>query len=93
MVVLVGLLFVFVYPTRTFLEQRRETEQARDQLALLQSQRARLQAQAKDLSKDGEVVRIARERYGLVQPGQIPFLILPTPTTTTTPAKPRTTVP
>ncbi len=93
-VVLVGLLFAFVYPTRTYLEQRRETRDAEAQLQLLQSQRAQLQAEAKDLSKDSEVIRIARERYGLVQPGQIPFLILPTPTTTTTaPAKPATTAP
>ena len=96
-VALVALLFAFVYPTRTYLEQRRETRDAGAQLELLQSQRAQLQAQAKDLSKDSEVIRIARERYGLVQAGQIPFLILPTPTSTTTPAttptKPATTTP
>jgi cell division protein FtsB len=92
-VVLVGLLFVFVYPTRTFLDQRRENRDAQAQLDLLKAQRAQLQAQAKDLSKDSEVTRIARERYGLVQPGQIPFVILPTPTTTTTPARPATTAP
>jgi cell division protein FtsB len=92
-VALVGLLFAFVYPTRTYLDQRRETRDAEAQLELLRSQRAQLQTQAKDLSKDSEVIRIAREHYGLVQPGQIPFVILPTPTTTTTPAKPGTTVP
>jgi len=92
-VALVGLLFVFVYPTRTFLDQRHETQQAEAQLALLQGQRAQLQAQAKSLTSDAEVIRIARERYGLVKPGEIPFVILPTPatspaastTTTTTP--------
>jgi len=34
-VVLVGLLFAFVYPTRTFLDQRDDTNRARAQLALL----------------------------------------------------------
>ena len=36
-VVLVGLLFAFVYPTRTFLDQRADTNRARAQLELLRS--------------------------------------------------------
>ena len=44
LVVLVGLLFAFVYPTRTFLDQRDETNKARAQLEVLQSENARLVA-------------------------------------------------
>ena len=36
LVVLVGLLFAFVYPTRTFLDQRADTNKARAQLEVLQ---------------------------------------------------------
>jgi cell division protein FtsL len=75
----VGLLFAFVYPTRTFLEQRDEMH-----LSVLDRENAKLEAEAKRLQNDAEIERIARERYGLVKPGERPFVIIPAPTTTTT---------
>jgi cell division protein FtsL len=83
LVVLVGLLFAFVYPTRTFLDQRDETNKARSQLEVLQSENARLARESKRLSTDSEIERLAREKYGLVKPGEKPFVILPSPTTPT----------
>jgi cell division protein FtsL len=83
LVVLVGLLFAFVYPTRTFLDQRDETNKARSQLEVLQSENARLSRESKRLSTDSEIERLAREKYGLVKPGEKPFVILPSPTTPT----------
>jgi cell division protein FtsL len=85
LVVLVGLLFAFVYPTRTFLDQRADTNKARTQLEVLQSENARLDRESKRLSTDAEIERLAREKYGLVKPGERPFVILPAPSTTTTP--------
>ena len=85
LVVLVGLLFAFVYPTRTFLDQRNETNKARAQLDLLESENARLSRESKRLSTDSEIERLAREKYGLVKPGERPFVILPAPTSSTTP--------
>jgi cell division protein FtsL len=94
LVVLVGLLFAFVYPTRTFLDQRSQTNKARAQLEVLQSENARLAHESKRLSTDSEIERLAREKYGLVKPGERPFVILPSPTTpTTTPAAPTSTEP
>ena len=55
LVVLVGLLFAFVYPTRTFLDQRDETNKARAQLEVLQSENARLARESKQLSTDSEI--------------------------------------
>jgi cell division protein FtsL len=86
LVVLVGLLFAFVYPTRTFLDQRDETNKARAQLGVLQSENARLARESKQLSTDSEIERLAREKYGLVQPGERPFVILPAPSSTVPPA-------
>jgi cell division protein FtsB len=80
----VGLLFAFVYPTRTFLEQRDEMHRAGQQLSVLDRENAKLEAEAKRLQNDAEIERIARERYGLVKPGERPFVIIPAPTTTTT---------
>jgi cell division protein FtsL len=85
LVVLVGLLFAFVYPTRTFLDQRSQTNKARSQLEVLQSENARLARESKRLSTDSEIERLAREQYGLVKPGERPFVILPAPSSTTPP--------
>jgi len=86
LVALVGLLFAFVYPTRTFLDQRAETNDARTQLSTLQSENARLARESKRLSTDSEIERLARQKYGLVKPGERAFVILPAPTTTALPA-------
>jgi cell division protein FtsB len=85
LVVLVGLLFAFVYPTRTFLDQRDQTNNARTQLEVLQAENARLTRESKRLSTDSEIERLARENYGLVKPGERPFVILPAPTASTAP--------
>ena len=86
-VVLVGLLFAFVYPTRTFLDQRTETKDARTRLALLERENAKLAAEAKRLQDPAEVEKLARG-YGLVKPGEQAFVIVPAPTTTAPPAPP-----
>ncbi|MFI5053749.1 MAG: septum formation initiator family protein [Acidimicrobiia bacterium] len=94
LVVLVGLLFAFVYPTRTFLDQRKQTGTARAQLDLLRGENAKLTKEAEQLRRDGVIEQIARENYGLVKPGETPFVILPAPTTTTvSPAPSPTTTP
>jgi cell division protein FtsB len=80
-VVLVGLLFAFVYPTRTFLDQRADTNRARAQLELLRSENERLAQETKKLQSDSEIERRGRA-YGLVRPGERPFVIIPEPTTT-----------
>jgi cell division protein FtsB len=83
--VLVGFLFVFVYPTRTFLQQRDQTNSAQQRLELLRRQTKRLQQETKKLKGNAEVERLARERFGLVRPGETPYVIVPTPTTTAAP--------
>jgi cell division protein FtsB len=79
-VVLVGLLFAFVYPTRTFFDQRADTGKARTQLELLRSENTKLAREAKKLQSDAEIERRARA-YGLVKPGEQPFVVIPAPTT------------
>jgi cell division protein FtsB len=87
---LVGLLFVFVYPTRTFLQQRNQIRAAQQHLAQLNRDTARLESQSRQLQADAAVERIAREQYGLVKPGETPYVIVPTAPPTTTPAAPAT---
>jgi cell division protein FtsL len=83
---LVGLLFVFVYPTRTYLQQRNQIQAAQQHLVQLSRDTARLESQSRQLQTDAAVERIAREQYGLVKPGEIPYVIVPTAPPTTAPA-------
>jgi cell division protein FtsB len=91
---LVGFLFVFVYPTRTFLQQRSQKNAAERQLEVLHQQTKMLQDQTKKLTTDAEVERLARERFGMIRPGETPYAPIPVPMTTTpTTTTPTTTTP
>ena len=87
-VVLLGVLFAFVYPTQSFLDQHGQTTKARAQLDLLRAENAKLADAVRKLHDDDEIDRIARQEYGLVKPGETPYVILPAPTTTTAPPPP-----
>ena len=78
----VALLFVFVFPARTLLAQRQQTEKERSELELLQEQSRKLEEESRRLQSDAEVERMAREQYGFVYPGEHPYVVVPPPTTT-----------
>jgi cell division protein FtsB len=81
----VGALFAFVYPTRTFVEQRREVRSAERRLEVLQRTTRALERDNARLASDAEVERRAREDYGLVRPGETPYVLVPAPPTTWVP--------
>jgi len=87
-IALVGLLFVFVFPTRTWLDQRRQTREVEEQIELFRAENAKLQEEQARLRSDAAVERLARERFNLVKPGEEAYVIVPPPTTTTAPAAP-----
>jgi cell division protein FtsB len=82
---LVAVLFAFVYPTRTYLHQRRELNAAERQLAVLHDTTKALEHDSAKLQSDAEVERRAREDYGLVRPGETPYVLVPSPPTTWVP--------
>jgi cell division protein FtsB len=89
-VVLVGLLFLFVFPTRTYVAQRRGMDGAHQRVKVLSEQNRELAARVKRLNTDTEIERLAREQYNLVRPGEDAYAILPAPrpvTPTPQPAK------
>ncbi len=91
-VVFVGFLFGAVFPTRTYLAQRRAISAATERLNLFKEQNGRLEAEAGRLQNDQEIERIARERYNLVKPGEEAYAIVPVPKPETPlPPPPRTT--
>ena len=84
-VVLIGLLFVAVFPTRTWLAQRHESADATQQLQVLTKENSKLAARVKALQSDDEIERLAREQYNLVKPGEEAYALLPGPSASTTP--------
>ncbi|MCU1457163.1 MAG: septum formation initiator [Actinomycetia bacterium] len=82
----VALLFVFVFPTRSYLTQRHDLAQAESRLQLLRSQRKQLDREAAKLGTDTEIERLARETYHLVKPGEQAYVVIPSASTTTAPA-------
>ena len=78
-VTVVGVLFIAVFPTRTYLAQRSATDRAEEKLAVLTEQNEALAARVAALDTDEEIERLAREQYNLVLPGEEAFAILPLP--------------
>lgn len=74
--VLVGVLFAFVFPTRTLLDQRGQVRAAEDHLTVLRKQGAILKREAQRLQSDAEVERLARSKYNLVKPGEQAYAIV-----------------
>jgi cell division protein FtsB len=74
---LVAALFAFVYPTRTFLQQRREVTAAERRLQVLEENSAALRRDNARLQSDEEVERRAREDFGMVREGETPYVLVP----------------
>jgi len=73
----VGVLFLFVFPARTYLDQRRSLSATEARLRVLGAQNASLQTRVARLHDDAEIERLARKQYGLVKPGEEAYAILP----------------
>jgi cell division protein FtsB len=87
-VLLVGVLFLFVFPTRTYLHQRDGLDDARHRVQVLSDQNRQLASRVKKLNTDTEIERLAREQYNLVRPGEEAYAILPAPQPTPTTVPP-----
>jgi cell division protein FtsB len=92
-VIAIAGLFVYVVPARSLLDQRQQQDKARDRLELLRDQNAELERESRRLLDDDEVERIAREQYGMVRPGEQPYVAVPTPPSSTAPPPTSTTTP
>ena len=80
----VAFLFVFVFPTSSYLSQAHQVGRAQHDLAVLRAQNRTLANEAAKLHTTAEIERIARERYNMALPGERLFSIVPTPSATTT---------
>jgi len=89
-VVVGGIVFLFVLPGRTWLDQGRAMSKSERQLAVLSQENQALTKRAADLQSTAYVEQLARQEYGLVLPGEKAYGILfpaESTTTTTVPAR------
>jgi cell division protein FtsB len=82
--VLIGALFLFVFPTSAVLNQRGQLSDAEQRLSVLKQQNARLASESKRVLSDAEIERLARDRFNMVRPGEQAWAVVPGATTTTT---------
>jgi cell division protein FtsB len=76
-VVVIAVLFVGVFPTRTFLAQRAAVARAEEQLRVISAENERLEDRIDALNTPEEIERLAREQFELVMPGEQPYVVVP----------------
>ncbi len=84
-VVVGGILFLFLWPARTWLEQSQAMSTAQRRAALLAQENAALSNRVSQLRSTSYIEQVARQQYGLVMPGEKAYGILPPAATTTVP--------
>jgi cell division protein FtsB len=70
-----AVLLVGVFPTRTYLAQRRAAAEAQEKLDVLETENELLASRVEQRDTDAEIERLAREQYGLVRPGEEAYAI------------------
>ncbi|HYZ99763.1 MAG TPA: septum formation initiator family protein [Acidimicrobiales bacterium] len=68
-----------VFPVRTWLNQRADTDRRQEQLEVIDEEADRLEQRVEDLQDPETIEEIARRDYGLVKPGEESYNILPPP--------------
>ena len=79
-VLLIGVLLFGVFPTKQWLQQRRDTAAAEAELAEVKAEREKIRKEQALLQTPEEIERRAKEDFGMVNPGEEAFNILPAPT-------------
>jgi hypothetical protein len=78
-VAVLGALAIGLFPTQTFLDQRADTAEAEERLAVLRAQNESFEERLDRLGTDEEIERLAREQYSLAYPGEEAYAVLPAP--------------
>jgi cell division protein FtsB len=68
-----------IFPFRQIIGPEKAVGLAREKLAALEGENARLVGEAAALQSDSEIERLAREQFGLVMPGEIGFVVVSPP--------------
>jgi cell division protein FtsB len=77
LIVLVGAGFILFFPSRQLVQQRRHVGDLEHRLGQLQAENAKLDEDVKRLTDPAELEVLARERLGLVRPGERAYFVEP----------------
>lgn len=69
--------YFFVLPARTYLDQKTAIALEQKTIQVLKMENAKLGQQRSSLNNNATIEQIARQDYGLVEPGQQAFMVLP----------------
>ncbi|MFA5867207.1 MAG: septum formation initiator family protein [Actinomycetota bacterium] len=72
-----AILFLTIAPAREVLRQRTEIEELSEELDSVKTQNSELHLETQRLNTDAYIEQQARERLGLIKPGEEPFLLVP----------------
>lgn len=75
-----------VFPFRQVLARERAVELSHEKLDALVAENMRLEYEIAALQTDQEIERLAREQFGLVMPGEVAYVAIPTAGVGPTPA-------
>jgi cell division protein FtsB len=81
-----GIMFLFLWPARTWLEQSRAMSTTERRSSVLAQENSALTNRVAELRSTAYIEQVARREYGLVMPGEKAYGILPPAATTTVPA-------
>ncbi len=88
--VFVAMMFMFVFPTRSYLAQQRQVGTRATRSQVLRAQNEKLAREAKRLKTPSEIERLARSQFNMVIPGEQAYNVVAarsgSATTTTTDA-------
>lgn len=77
LIVLVGAAFILFFPARQLVQQRQRIGSLEDRLLQLRAENDLLSQDVERLSKPEELETLARERLGLVKPGERAYFVEP----------------
>jgi cell division protein FtsB len=73
----IAIMFLFVFPTRSYLAQQRQVRAARRAVAVLQQQNKELSQEQRLLETKSEIERLARVQFDMIFPGEQAYNIVP----------------
>jgi cell division protein FtsB len=77
LLVLGGATYLFAFPARTYWAQERSIAIEQREASALRAEDQKLAAESASLQTNATIEQIARQDYGLVEPGQQAFTVLP----------------
>jgi len=80
----VAILFLFVFPIRSYLAQRHQLAAMEHDVTSLQQQNAKMEVEAQQLQQPSEIERRARQQFHMHYPGEQLFQVMPAPPSSST---------